>query len=315
VSSSFQIAPGEVLVAVVTPYYSTPLTVFAGLPSGSNMLQASDLVTTDSPEYLREYNNALSSPPWIGSTDPRTLVSQYKGPDFTETGTPTSRFVASQQFMGGRVVFTSTSTITSAARVSVLDSKSYPTLYGSKLPFFNTIGVTNGAITNPVAIPDQEDAMRWYHPEFMINQTFQQIMSSCRTKPIVGGSTNSTVHCPFLVPPDGQMWVPWTGLYSAGGGTSEGNSVIGGVPSHNIWATYAMGYPVYMVENQGSTNISIAVDAEFAYNVSVPTSGDYAVPLLATRAPVTQPHNSNVAKIHSVPVLHHLLDSAHSMHV
>lgn len=322
VNSTVNVNSGTAAVMVVTPYAQSPLTVFTNISLSDPLLAVTEL--GDFADYdTWPVRFTPVGTPWVGTVDPRTLVSGQEGPRNNDIGlSPKNATICLQQFMGGRIEVSTSATITTNGTVSIIDSKSYPTMYGAKLPPYNsskTESAAAGYLPGEYAQPDQEDMLRYYTPTFLVDMPISTLASSVRTVQLVGASNQSTVHCPFLVPPDGQMWVPWSGYNNyestPGSGADNGNSLIGGVPDYNILPVVSMGYPTYIVVNAGSTTMSINVSAEFFYNVQIPTTGAGAVPVLAAHAPVSKPHTSSVSQIHVVPVLHHQHEAAHQAHV
>lgn len=318
VNVTLNVNSGTSAIMIVTPYAQYPLSVFTNINSFDPILATADVGDyADKNGWPSRFTPVGT--PWVGSTDPRTLVSGQLGPINNDMGlTPGNKLPMLQQFMGGRLDVSTSATITTNGTVSIIDSKSYPTMYGAKLPPYNT-SVTTSAIPGfapgDYTQPDQEDMLRYYTPMFLVDVAISTLASSVRTTQLVGASNQSTVHCPFLIPPDGQMWVPWSGYRNqATPDIENGNSLIGGVPYQNILAAISMGYPTYIVVNNGSTSMSINVAGEFFYNCQIPTTGLNSIPVLAAHAPVSKPHTSSVAQIHSVPVLHHDHTQAHDQH-
>lgn len=321
INTTVNVNSGNVAVMIVTPYAQFPITVFTNISPADPLLANTDIGDFEDHSLWPARFTPVGTP-WVGSTDPRTLVSGQQGPFGTDINAdPLYSTCCLQQFMGGRLDVSTSATITTNGTVSVIDSKSYPTMYGAKLPPYNsskTVSAIPGYLPGEYAQPDQEDMLRYYTPTFMVDMALSSLAGSVRTTQLVGASNQSTVHCPFLVPPDGQMWVPWSGyryIPAPGNPESIGNALIGGVPYNNVLAAVSMGYPTYIVYNAGSTSMSINVAGEFFYNVQIPTTGVGAVPVLAAHAPVSKPHTSSVSQIHAVPVLHHQPEVAHSSHV
>lgn len=313
VKSTFIVAAGQNAVVILCPQYVKPVVVLNMLGSGDMIwpggtpFALGPAVTGDNSSWPQP--NTLGVP-WIGTTDPRTLVNSQPG----QEGPPDDTYedagsqVLLQQFMGGRIHFKATSSYNGAAIVSVVDSKSLPTMYGSKLPPTNTHGQLDGSGVVCPSAPDAEDCMRWFVVEDSVAQlTVAQWTQAAENLPFVGAGDTSSAHLSMNIGPEGQMWMPWSNNYSAGvGASSVGNAAIGGIPARQPAALLALGYGFIVINNSNSSgSVSCSLAGEFSYNVAIPTRGTGAIPALAQRAPVTEAHTAMVTQLHSVAVLHH----------
>lgn len=265
---------------------------------------------------------------WVGARDPRTMISGFAGPYLKETGLiQDPGDICLQQFMGGRVEATITASLNAQGRVAIIDSKSYPSLYGTKVSPYATVGWENSNTTaglDPLATPDEEDCFQWFPPNTdsltgFFALSVSDLMSLVQNTIITGATDEATTHAHFNIPPEGTRWAPWQGNYNSSVPDGYNNATVGGVPARNLCAFLAAGYPLLIISNDAdpsATNATIAVkhSAYLAYNVHVPTTGPKANPVLAETAPITPPHAASTSAIRSVPALHNDAEGSKTKH-
>lgn len=263
---------------------------------------------------------------WTGVGDPRTRVSGYNGPydddlveeDASGAGVPGD--ICSQQFMGGRLELTSSVPWQSTGRIAVLDSKSYPTFYGTKIAPFSTVGFMNGSTSALLNKPDEEDSFQWFEPQNngssgsgFFGQQLTSFFGIAQPKVMQGATETATQEIAFNIVPEGTRWCPWEGNYNTS--TGFNNASIGGVPARNLAAYIAAGYPIIFIANDSTTELAtFTLTAYLAYNVHIPTSGLNAQTALAEMAPVTPPHSATVDNMRSIPMIHTDKDKAAETH-
>lgn len=260
--------------------------------------------------------------PWVGMRDPRELVSGVRGNLWNDTTITAPGELTLQQFMGGNVNVSVTSAWGGAGRFAIIDSKSYPALYGTKVSPITTVGYENGETTatlTPINVPDAEDTFQWFPPSQtssfnFFNYSIHDLMGLVQNKTVTGSTDDATMHAHYNLPPEGTRWAPWSGAFNINTG-GYNNATLGGVPARNMCAFLAAGYPLVIVSNdqeiaegvgvsQMTSPITVRIRAYLAYNVHVPTTGDRANPVLAEIAPVTPPHAASTSSIRSIPTIH-----------
>lgn len=288
--------------------------------------------------------------PWVGGIDPRTMVSGNEGPeayyrsggsiipDLKDTS-DTTKFVLSQ-FMGGRVHIDTASAFNTLGQIAVFDTKSFPTLFGVKLPFTtaytydtnDSVVMSTGVVTssgiNSVVEPSRDDFVRLYPPDIWVSPaggigtpyTFEGAFQTARRLNVMGGSTSSSGHCRMNLPPDGQNWFGWTsiGPYAPVSGASGyiNSASIGSAPAFNPLFYACLGQPCWFVRNDGSAgngNMQVSLNAELFYNTQIPTNGSASV--LNQTAVVATPHAPETALLHSTATLAHSPREAEESHL
>lgn len=309
ISMTASIGPGATLVIGFNPYSRHPICGVYDLGAiddhGTNWRQ-DYTVLSDASGPLQGF---LTD--WVGVTDPRTLVSGYEG-NYVDEFDPAdgNAPLILQQFMGGAFNCSITAGFNTTGRVGIVDSKSFPTLYGTKLTPVDTVNENSDGLQGSgyVNLPDTEDAFQWFRPnDYFKTAAPSDVLNAVQNTMIVGGSETSSTHVAFNLVPEGTRWAAWCGHYVPG--VAAGcNATIGGVPAYN-WTAYAeSGMPLLLIANDGvgaSSPITLRYTAQLFYNVHIPTFGGKAVPVLAAAAPVTRPHPADATSIHSVPMLSH----------
>lgn len=231
--------------------YNKPLLVLQGTNTAISMDQMGLAFTEQARgSTMFTYAQSVQYLRWTGGEDPRTMVSGNRGseylidnpaepPDLANVN-DSSRMVLSQ-FMGGRVHVSVSSSFNTLGQLACLDSKSFATSYGVKLPFTTAYSVDAGTVyhcyngnvvtpstENSLVEPSRDDFVRLYPSNLIIAPTgsagalatgppvsFEGLFSAARRISVMGGSSSSTGHCKMNLPPDGQGWFGWASLSAA----------------------------------------------------------------------------------------------------
>lgn len=319
VNTSITVAPGNDMAIVFCPYSQSPIVTCAYNPSNlfvttksmiDNNNWASDITA---PNQGGALNFTPSGVGWVGGTDPRTMISGAGGPHYNDydplDANPTAERPVRAQFMGGKFSVSISAAYNTVGTVTVLDSKSFPTLLGSKLPASDMYG-DRATFVN---VPSQSSFLKIYNPQQLLNAVGSVWQSAGHVGSIIGGGPDATIHANGLLPPDGQKWATWSGAFQADG--PFGSGYCGNAAAYNWYSCIAQGYPVVLVQSPGGGGpIVINIQAQFSYNVTVPTAGVGAVTVLAQTSPTLEPFSAPVNKIHAVVAPHNSRERSHLHH-
>lgn len=315
--STITIQPQSAAVLYFNPNSVAPFAIntFTEPDFNTKKLYSGLAVATDSAHYgdYASWTN-LSSPDagaggaiyFVGNTDPRALVNGEPGNFANSLAEASPGSLLYQQYMGGRMQLQATAGWNTQCGITFFDSRSYPTLFGSKLTPFSTIGFLNGAAAPPVNLPDAEDTFQWFDPQPLKDKSINEVLALAQRSNITGGSTKSSAYVACNLPPEGCRWCPWTGNYNNAAGALN-NASIGNVPARNFLAYLSSGYPFVIMHNfgaAGSSPLLVELRSKLYYCSHVPTTGGAAVPALAHLAHQTRPHAAGTESIRSVPIIH-----------
>lgn len=314
-------ATASYAVITLCPYAQYPVAIMKGANPGANpLVDLAALVNlamdfnTNIDDDTRPLTGTVTDVPWQSGQDPRSMITGQVGPngkDFDPLdNTPLATTPLIQQFMGGRFELDVSASYNATGTVSVLDEKSFPTAWGSRLPSSNMVDDD----TTFENIPDPQDFINIYRaPAIVAGTSIEAVAAVGAQQQVVGSSESSTICVKGLVPPGGQKWALWSGCNTTtpgAPGPTKGTGYAGGCAANNWFMRLSQGYPLIIIMMPAdptgtSGTLSITLKAFFAYNVTIPTTspsslGGAGIALLAQSAPTTTPHSTPVQKIHAV---------------
>lgn len=320
-SGQISLAAGQTVLLALNPYAQSPIAAALNLPTvGTNVGGTTHDFAVWS--YGNGSTITVEEGTWIGGVDPRTMISGFDGPYSQEVDPTAFGTQILQQFMGGSFNCTATAGWDTNGRIAVIDSKSYPSFWGTKMSPYTTVGSSRILPADDyINVPDAEDTFQNFRPSgYALVATPEQLLAFVQNTSIVGGSDVSAAHLNFTLVPEGTRWAPWNGAFNDGVAlptATWNNATIGAVPARNWDSFLSSGMQLVMLTNDGTGSpITLRYKAQFFYNVHIPTEGPKAIPVLAAIAPVTRPHVTDATAIHSVPTFSHMhVAHAGALHV
>lgn len=316
VSYIVQVPPGQNYAFVLCPYSQYPIAVCRYNPSERlvNSISMDDNIAWANDPTAPQNGAGTYAPfgiPFTDSLDPRTMVSGAQGPHFNDfdptDATPTAAKPVRAQFMGGQFSVECDAAYNATGVVVVLDSKSFPTTWGSKVASADM----HGDEPTFVNTPNESSYLKLYNSPLFggVGLNYQ---GSGVNKSLIGGGPAASVHIGGILPPDGQKWAVWSGAFT---GAGPGSGYAGNAAAFNWYSCMAQGFPLMLVgTSAGGGPVNVTIRGRFAYNVTLPTTGTGAVSVLAQRSPTLMPHTSPVSKIHAVIQPHHGKDESTYQH-